>query len=199
MIPFYDNSSPQTPTAKKIHRGGRLIERGMIGAGKFSTKVSCKNLSEIEGSGTASDRNYKRIGSKFIRVKDLFDNKLKLVYPNCSGVVPIRSISRELSDLMKDFIHDQIINQQQYEKLSINDQRLFHDIIKATYLQYTFKKPLQEPRERLQAEFDKLRGELMLGNDNPDLIKGLKSLSIDLYTQKMLSDSEFREILSALI
>jgi len=203
---FYDTITPPPLATKRIHRGtgimlrGKiLVGRGLMGAGKFSKKVLCKNLAQIEGSGTASDLKYKRVGTKFIRVKDLYENKLKLVYPNRSGVTPIRTITPALSNLIKELVFDKNINQQSFENLTIDDQRLFHDIIKAAHLQYTFKTPLVEPRERLQAEFDKLRGELMLGNDNPDLIKELKTLSIDLYTQKLLSDTEFKEILSSLI
>ncbi|GLE11854.1 hypothetical protein PINS_up024601, partial [Pythium insidiosum] len=53
-----------------------LRGRGLKGAGRVY------NLREIEGTGIASDLKYKRLGSKFIRVSDLHDNKLKLVYPN---------------------------------------------------------------------------------------------------------------------
>lgn len=62
---FYEHLSPQVPDAKKIHRGGKLMGRGLFGAGMTSI-----NLRDAEGTGTASDLKYKRIGSKFIRIKD---------------------------------------------------------------------------------------------------------------------------------
>ncbi|GLE06260.1 hypothetical protein PINS_up015507 [Pythium insidiosum] len=146
-----------------------LRGRGLKGAGRVY------NLREIEGTGIASDLKYKRLGSKFIRVSDLHDNKLKLVYPNRTQ-------------------HD--INQQTYNGLSISDKRLFHEILRLTHLQHQFSTPLADPMETLQAEFDKLRSQVIgLGNSNPNAIRELKALSVDLYSQKLISEDDFKQII----
>lgn len=124
---------------------------------------------------------------------------MKLVYPNRTGVGRIRDISPSLSKLIQELLHEKTINQASYDALPISDQRVIHDIIESTRLQYTFTNPLEDPRERLQSEFEKLKGEFMLGNDNPSLIKELKSLSIDLYSQKLISEKDFRDILITLL
>lgn len=161
--------------------------RGLMGAG-------CKNLKHIEGSGTASDLKYKRIGSKFIRVADLRSNRLKLVYPNRTPLGKLRDITPKLAQLINTLLFDKDIDQQLYGELPVSDKKLFCEILKATHLQHQFSNTLDDPIESLRAEFDKLRGQVMLGNDNPDVIRELKAISVDLYGQKIITEEEFKQI-----
>ncbi|GMG16719.1 unnamed protein product [Phytophthora fragariaefolia] len=78
--------------------GRGLTGRGLRGGGIAPRrKARTYNLADIEGSGSASDLKYKRIGTKFIRKADLNNNRLKLVLPNRTSVGPIRSMSDELT------------------------------------------------------------------------------------------------------
>ena len=162
--------------------------RGLRGRGPI-------NLRDVEGTGTASDLKYKRLGSKFIRLADLKSNRLKLVYPNRTGVGPIRSISPELSELINKLVFEKDIDQQLYGKLSVADKQLFREVLKATHLQHQFTNAPGDPLKSLKAEFDKLRGQVMIGNDNPDLIRELKTMAVDLYGQKMISEADFRSLI----
>jgi hypothetical protein len=56
-----------------------------------------------------------------------------------------------------------------------------------------------DPRIELKAEFDKLRDEIALGNDNPDMLRELYRLATDMFEQKMITIKEFKSIMSALI
>lgn len=166
----------------------QLQGRGLVGGGIV------RNLRNVEGSGTASDLMYKRLGSKYVKLPYLHQNKLKLTWANRTQVGKIRSISADLSDLIKELVFDGNVNQQIYDKLTVNDKRLFQEILQLTHLQHTFKTPLKDPLEELRAEFDKLRAQIALGNDNPTLIRELKALSLDLYSQKLISEQEFKDI-----
>ncbi|KAE8887359.1 hypothetical protein PF005_g13325 [Phytophthora fragariae] len=172
--------------------------KGLIGRGlRRGGKSRAYNLADIEGSGKASDLKYKRLGSKFIRKADLNNNRLKLVFPNRTGVGPIRAMSDELTEMVKDLVYNDNISQQAYRALSIADQRLFYEIVKKTHVQHTLLTPMQDPRLTLRAEFDKLWGEIALGNDNQDMLRELSSLATDMFEQKTISSSEFRTIMSA--
>jgi hypothetical protein len=194
--------SPSNAAAK----GKGLQGRGLRGAGVSAVAAEVKpkrtrayNLADIEGSGKASDLKYKRIGTKFIRKADLNSNRLKLVYPNRTSVGPIRSMSDALTAMIKDLLYNDNISQQSYRAMSIDDQRVFHEVVKKTHIDHTLMEPMVDPRYALRAEFDKLRGELALGNDNPDMLRELQRLSIDIYAQKLISDSEFKKLMSAMI
>ncbi|ETM54772.1 hypothetical protein L914_01940, partial [Phytophthora nicotianae] len=86
-----------------------------------------------------------------------------------------------------------------YDKLSIDDTKLFKEILAITHLQYNFHDRLEDPLASLKAEYDKLKGKLELGHDNPSIVKQLKSLSVDMYSNRLISDSEFKDIIVRMI
>ncbi|GMF40161.1 unnamed protein product [Phytophthora lilii] len=181
--------------------GKGLIGRGLKGAGVVAPRKKNRyyNLAEIKGSGTASDLKYKRNGTKYIRKADLLNNRLKLVFPNRTSVGPIRDMSDELTAMVKDLLYNDNISQQAYRALPIEDQRVFYEIVKKTHVGYTLQTPMEDPRLTLRAEFDKLRGEIALGNDNPDMLRELYRLATDMFEQKMINSNEFKSIMSALL
>ncbi|GMF34561.1 unnamed protein product [Phytophthora fragariaefolia] len=138
--------------------GKGLTGRGLRGGGIAPRrKARTYNLADIEGSGSASDLKYKRIGTKFIRKADLNNNRLKLVFPNRTSVGPIRSMSDELTAMVKDLLYNDNISQQAYRDLSIEDQRVLYEIVKKTHVEHTLQTPIEDPRLTLKAEFDKER------------------------------------------
>lgn len=188
-------SAPDGSDDKDFIYTGRSSSRiNLQGRGLMGGAITCKNLKLIEGTGTASDLKYKRLGSKFIRVADLRSNRLKLVYPNRTPVGKLRDIDPKLAQLINTLLFDKDIDQRVYGELSIDDKQLFCEILKATHLQHQFSNTLDDPIETLKAEFDKLKGQVMLGNDNPDLIRELKTISVDLYSQKLISEQDFKSI-----
>lgn len=186
-----DSAGPKTP--KK-----RIRARGLVGAGNvrvYRRGCDTYNLNDIQGTGTKSSFDYKRIGSKYIRLPDLNEGTLNIVYPSRVKVGPKRKISAELQAMIKELVHEGTISQAAYDKLPIDDKKIFREIINATHLQGQFGGQLADPIDSLKAEFNKLRGELILGNDNPSLIKQLKAVSIDMYRNKLITDKDFGEIM----
>lgn len=101
--------------------------------------------------------------------------------------------------MLKDLIYDGQLSQDSYDKLSIDDKRLFKEILEATHLQHSFKDDLPDPLDAIRAEYDKLKGELMIGNANPSIVAQLKSLVVDMYTNKLIDDREFKQVITKLI
>ncbi|CEG47293.1 hypothetical protein F444_20559 [Plasmopara halstedii] len=101
--------------------------------------------------------------------------------------------------MIKTLVYKQQIDQSGYDQLSIDDRKMFREILAITHLQYSFHDKLDDPLDTLRAEYDKLVGELDLGNDNPSIIKQLKSLSVEMYSNRLISDSEFKSIITRLI
>lgn len=96
--------------------------------------------------------------------------------------------------MINTLLFDKDIDQQLYGELPVSDNKLFCEILKATHLQHQFSNTLDDPIESLRVEFDKLRGEVLIGNDNPDVIRELKAISVDLYGQNMITEYEFKQI-----
>ncbi|KAL3659127.1 hypothetical protein V7S43_015707 [Phytophthora oleae] len=183
----------------------KLKGRGLRGAGmkpldgaKRKTNQTY-NLNDIQGMATPPAYIYRKIGSKFIRLPDLDKNTLTIVQPNRRKVGPMREISDELQAMVKDLVFRNFISQDKYDHLSINDKRLFKEILEMTHLQYNFDQHLEDPLESLRMEYDKLKGELMFGNNNPSILKQLKVACVNMYSNRLISDSEFKSIITRLL
>jgi hypothetical protein len=185
-------------------KGGKLKGRGLRGAGVAPLEGVVRrgrtyNLNEIQGLATPSAYLYRQLGSKYIRIPDLDSKTLVICQPNRRKCGPKRTISDKLQTVIRTLAFKQQIDQAAYDKLDIEDKKLFKEILAITHLQYNFHDRLEDPMDSLRAEYDKLKGEMELGNDNPSIIKQLKSLSIDMYSNRLISDSEFKEIIVRLI
>jgi hypothetical protein len=108
-------------------------------------------------------------------------------------------MSDGLTEMVKDLLYNDNISQQAYRDLSVEDQRVFYEIVQKTHIQHTLQTPMIDPRIALKAEFDKLRGEVALGNNNHDMLLELYRVSTDMFEQKMITNAEFKAIMSALI
>jgi hypothetical protein len=188
----------------KRSRGQGLKGRGLRGAGVAPLDGVVRrgrtyNLNEIQGLATPSAYIYRQLGSKYIRIPDLDAKTLVIVQPNRRKCGPKCQISDQLQSMIKTLVYKQNIDQPTYDKLSIEDKKMFKEILAITHLQYNFHDKLTDPLETLRAEYDKLKGEIELGNDNPSIIKQLKSLTVDMYSNRLISDSEFKDIIVRLI
>ncbi|KAG3232430.1 hypothetical protein PI124_g22488 [Phytophthora idaei] len=197
-------AQPLRSRAKRQLIKRMLKGRGLRGAGVTPLEGVVRrgrtyNLNEIQSLATPSAYIYRQLGSKYIRIPDLNAKILVIVQPNRRKCGLKREISFQLQAMIRALAFKQHIDQAEYDKLSIDDKKLFKEILAITHLQYNFHDRLEDPLESLPAEYDKLKGELELGNDNPSIIKQLKSPSVDMYSNRLISDSEFKDIIVHLI
>ncbi|CEG49430.1 uncharacterized protein PHALS_07194 [Plasmopara halstedii] len=162
-----------------------LKGRGLRGAGVNHTK----NLRDAVG---ASKMEYRVLGSKFIRLPDLHNNVLNIKHNNRTSAKNQFKMSDEMTKLVSELVFEGNINQKLYETLDHSEKIKFFKLLKLTHLYYSNKSILEDPNNRLIQEFNKLRGEVALGNDNPELIKELKNLLIDMHELKLINTLDFR-------
>ncbi|GMF20411.1 unnamed protein product [Phytophthora lilii] len=98
----------------------------------------------------------RQLGSKYIRIPDLDAKTLVIVQPNRRKCGPKRIISDPLHSMIRTLTFKPHIDQAEYDKLSIDDKKLFKEILVITYLQYHFHDRLEDPLESLKADYDKL-------------------------------------------
>jgi len=182
-----------------------LKGRGLKGAGRgvyqFGVERRGKyyNLNDIQGKGFASAYIYQKIGSKYIRIPDLDNNILNIVYPSRRRLGPKREISDDVKSMIKDLVYESKLNQDQFDSMTIEDQRLFKEVLTATHVNNTFRDTLPDPLNNLKVEYDKLKGELLLGNDNPSIISQLKTLVVEMFANKLIDSHEFKHVIANLI
>ena len=200
----YDRDFDEFKDRQTDRSGTGLVGRGLRGAGVAPLEGVVRrgrtyNLNEIQGLATPSAYTYRQLGSKYIRIPDLDHKTLVICQPNRRKCGPKRVISEKLQSVIRTLAFKQQIDQNAYDKLDIEDKKLFKEILAITHLQYNFHDRLDDPLDSLRAEYDKLKGELELGNDNPSIIKQLKVITIDMYSNRLISDKEFKDIIVRLI
>jgi hypothetical protein len=121
------------------------------------------------------------------------------VYPNRLAVGAQKKISVDLAQLIKTLVFDGTIDNQLYESLPLADKRVFQELLRITHTQHALRDPVKDPRDVLKQEYIKLKGELMLGNANPAMIRELKQVLVDIYSANLISDDEFKQVLVALV
>jgi len=191
LIAFYPRAKP------KQTRGKGVVGRGLRGAGyaHIPRKAKYYNLNDIQGTGLASAYIYRKLGSKYIRIPDLDRRELNIVYPSRKKLGPKRDISDAMQRMLKSLVYDTKIDQAMYDSLTHDDKRLFKEILSATHIQHAFRDELQDPLESLKAEYDKLKGEIELGNDNPSIMGQFKTILVDMYRSHLISDTEFKQMI----
>ncbi|KAE9114970.1 hypothetical protein PF005_g24415 [Phytophthora fragariae] len=169
--------SRQLPRGRGFRGAGQRGRPKGSGGAPYSSvqrKGRYYNLNDIQNSGLASAYIYKKLGSKFVRIPDLNNGVLNVCYPSRKKVGPKREISEEVKQMVKDLMYKQTIRQDEYDKLSVDDRQLFKEILQVTHIEHAFRDELPDPLSTLKMEYDKLKGELLVGNDNPSILKQLK-------------------------
>ncbi|KAE9106521.1 hypothetical protein PF006_g21346 [Phytophthora fragariae] len=174
--------SRQLPRGRGFRGAGQRERPKGSGGAPYSSvqrKGRYYNLIDIQNSGLASAYIYKKLGSKFVRIPDLNNGVLNVCYPSRKKVGPKREISEEVKQMVKDLVYKQTISQDEYDKLSVDDRQLFNEILQVTHIEHAFRDELPDPLSTLKMEYDKLKGELLMGNDNPSILKQLKIVTAD--------------------
>jgi hypothetical protein len=126
------------------------------------------------------------LGRYTIDARSLGDNIVKIRSQKGAVVAryPTEKVSPKLGTLLRKMVSGGSLNFSDIEDLDNSEKRYLHKV--AVGCELTDKCPISAPRDDAVAIemdlFTKLRGEIVSGNNNPELIKQLKQL---LYKMKI--------------
>lgn len=142
---------------------------------------------------------YEEFGVFMIHTVFLDDNLLLVKYKSYSPVPSIRrtKISEDLSNILKDLLVSSEINYNLLNDLSDKEIDLFDNLItKAklkTLLNYKKSKIKLSP-EKLKMKYNILKGEIIAGNDNAEIIKDIEKLLPQLIESDIITQEIALEI-----
>ena len=87
-----------------------------------------------------------------------------------------QKVSRNIVDILKQIIIGGIPSFESISSLDASDKELLHKIVKLSHIDISVPIPDLTQKEKDNHLFQVLRGELVCGNNNQDIIKELKSL-----------------------
>ena len=149
------------------------------------------------GKGRFNNLLYKTVGARKVHLPSLQKGYLSVRHMNGTMAGRKTKIDDQLLRLIKTFVFEDHIDQELYDSLDVDDQTIFSELLRATRIQNTLKDGWKNPKEALKARFDKLQGEVELGNDS--VLPELKKTLVDMFSQNMISDKQFKELFEHLL
>ena len=147
----------------------------------------------------AADK-YIRLGKYKANKDKLLGGKLQVRSENNNQVNNVKSqvITKNIRDILLKINKGETINYNDVDKLDEEEKNHLYNIGKKLHIRELFDIPstLKTQEEKMKDEFFKLRGSIMAGNNSPEILKKFKMLLIKMKNNKMISISEFNEILN---
>ena len=148
-------------------------------------------------------RGFHKLGSKWIRKSDLMKNKLCIRQPSNQSVpsLPVQRISKKLATLLIGILDNGKPEYSEMEELSDEDKQTLCSISSITKLgsKLSLPTPNKSKNEKEEHRFLVLKGQILAGNDSPQIVKELKTLLMKFMNDRRLSKTEVLSILETLV
>jgi len=160
-------------------------------------------VKQDSGIELKSKAHYKTFGKFMINMDLLMANELLVKYVSYAPVYKIKrtQISTYFTDFLSDLLDNGTINVDLYKKLTFKDNRIFENLIVRAKLanQLGYHKIEQKfDEEQLKTRFEIIRGEIVAGHSNAELIEELIFVIKELFKIGKISDNDKNDLLQEL-
>jgi hypothetical protein len=160
-------------------------------------------VKQDSGIELKSKAHYKTFGKFMINMDLLHANELLVKYVSYAPVYKIKrtQISTYFTDFLSDLLDNGTINVDLYKKLTFKDNRIFENLIIRAKLanQLGYHKIEQKfDEEQLKTRFEIIRGEIVAGHSNAELIEELIFVIKELFKIGKISDNDKNDLLKEL-
>ena len=143
--------------------------------------------------------NYVPFGRYIINRNKLNDGVVMIKRPNGAfmGDLQSRRISNNLRNVFDKIVGGAIPSYQDFAKLDDDEKQYLHYVSKKANLldKLNVPTPNKDEEERIIHRFEILRGQLVAGNDNKQMIAEFKKLLLDMSDRKLLPRRQVSDIL----
>jgi len=169
-----------------------VMEGLMVGSGYGIQFPVSKNQDE-----------YISIGKYKAHKTKLMGGKLQMRSNNNNQIHNLKSqnITKNIRDILLKLNKDETINFSDVDKLNTEEKDQLYMIGKQLHITQLFDIPstLKSQEDKLKDEFILLRGSLIAGNNNPDLLRKFKIVLLKMKNKKLISLQEYNEVLNILL
>ena len=169
-----------------------VMEGLMVGSGYGIQFPVSKNQDE-----------YISIGKYKAHKTKLMGGKLQMRSSNNNQIHNLKSqnITKNIRDILLKLNKDETINFSDVDKLNTEEKDQLYMIGKKLHITQLFDIPstLKSQEDKLKDEFILLRGSLIAGNNNPDLLRKFKIVLLKMKNNKLISLQEYNEVLNILL
>ena len=157
-------------------------------------------MNKLQGIKAEKTDFYVPFGVFYIHKGKLMnENKLGLRYPSGATIknIPAQIVSENIKNLIIKLLEDQKLDYNIMQKLSPSDRELFHNIVYRAKLdnQLGLSGYQDDKYQEQLRRFELLRGEILAGNNNPEIMKELKYLILNFMANGKMRKTEGNQIL----
>ena len=158
-----------------------------------------------------SDYNFKPIGKYRLHIPSLIRlNTIKIFFKSDKlipkHIYPRHIISDQLKKIILELVDDKKFSEDSYKNLEKKEQEIFDDLIQFTKLDYISNRLFREHKhynadnnKKVIERFNLLKGQIIAGNDNPQILKEIKKHLLYLKMNNLVDKKDVDDILYYLI
>jgi hypothetical protein len=167
------------------------------------SKSADKNTKQVNEN--LLGERFVRFGDKYIYVPSLMKGYLSLRTSNQRYIKdrPAKPISRELKEIFLDIVFKNSFATAKYDQLSEDEQELFDDVCRYSRMTtHDIEKRVsitEKQKNDLIGKFNVLKGELLAGNSNPDLVKKMRNILLELKAKKLIPKQYYDQLISEIV
>lgn len=176
-----------------------IAETGESKGGRGFSKLRTRK--SLVGRGVSPPEEqirYREFGKWIIHLPSLKQGILNVKYPSMASIksMPQQIISQDLVDFVLDVLEGNM-NERLYTKLAEADRKVFNRLARLSGVDSKLgvtDNSLNEVRAMMD-RFQLVRGEVLAGNNNPDVLRELKHLTLRLVTGGKISKGAAHDLL----
>lgn len=195
---------PETETPTPLPIGKGMRGRGIIKmtlVRKYPSQVLDTDIDYTMGVIKAP--KFVAIGKHLINKHRLDDNILSIKRNGGSVIpsLPSQRVSKNVGNIIRKILHGKTPEYDDYNSLNNDDKLILDKIAKETQIKDRLQlpKPNKDEQDKDVNQFEVLKGEILAGNDNPDIVKKFKTIILKLSHQNLLPKGQAKELLMDLI
>lgn len=190
-----DLNVPPTPSDRFSTIWGGSMRKKI---GKTS-RMKGKGVSIDYNSGIRASPDYVPFGKYILNVKKLQDGIFMIKRPNGGfmGELPSKRVSSKLQNVFKKIVGGGTPSFNEMERLDDDEREYLHYVAKRSNIldKLQVPTPRRDNEEQMTHRYEVLRGQLLSGNDNKEMIKEFKKLILDMADKKLLPRRQVSDIL----
>lgn len=146
-----------------------------------------------------------KFGEKYIHIPSLIRGYLALRTASLRYINnrPSKMISKDLKNIFLDILFKNKFDSAKYDQLEEKEQRLFDETCNfcrmSTHALEKRNSITEREKKDLIGKFDVLKGELLAGNTNPDLIKKMRNILLELKAKKLIAKNHYDQLISEIV
>lgn len=174
------------------------ILSGMVGAGIIVGQGLGRNRPKV-AKGVSERIRYKKYGRYIVDMDKLEGGVLSIKTGAGKNIasLPSKRVSKNVSGLVKKICGGELPTYEDIEGLNNDERKFLNQINKISRIDERIKIPAPDKtaEEKEMTEFEILRGSIIAGNDNKELVKKFKMLLVKFANDGRLPKGEARELL----